>query len=250
MRILYLGDIVSEETIDYLEKHLNNIKREYKINLVFANGENVNRGKGLYKNDYTRLMKAGISALSMGNHTYSKKEIYEFIEDSNICRPANMYKAPGKEYITINYNNKKITIINLLGRVFMNSSLDCPFRTFDRLISENDSDYIIVDFHSEATSEKKCFAYYVDGRCNAVLGTHTHIQTADEQVLPKNTLYITDLGMCGPQLSVIGDDITDITERFLTGIYKPSRVAKGNIELNGVIIDLDKNTIERFNKKF
>ena len=246
MRILYLGDIFGETSVRVIAENLNRIKKEYNINLVFANGENVSKGKGLIKRDYTNLMKAGIQALSMGNHAFSKSDIFTYIDNANICRPANLYDAPGKEYITINYNGFKITIINLLGRVFMNGALDCPFRTFDRIYENLDSDYIIVDFHGEATSEKIAFAYYVSGRANAVLGSHTHVQTADERVIDDKTLFISDMGMCGPYESVLGDSIDQILDRFITGIYHPADVAISDTILSGVILYTNTNTITRF----
>ncbi len=250
MRILYLGDIVGEEAADILAANLEKIKQENKIHIAFANAENVSGGRGLTYDYYKKLMKAGFSALTMGNHTYSKFQIYDFIDEANIIRPANLYKAPGKGYMTIKFNDKNITIINLIGRAFMNNSADCPFRTMDKLLEEIKSDYYIVDFHAEATSEKIALANYLDGRVTAIVGTHTHVQTADERRLPNKTLAISDLGMCGPINSVLGEEVSPIIERFITGIYKPCRVATGGIMLNGVIIDTGTNKIERFHKEF
>ena len=250
MRILYLGDIVGEETVKLLANNLEKIKQENKIHVAFANAENVCGGKGLNFDYYKMLMKSGLSVLSMGNHTFSKFQIYDFIDDANIVRPANLYNAPGKGYMTINYNNQKITVINLIGRVFMNNSADCPFRKMDEILENVQSDYYIVDFHAEATSEKIALANYLDGRITAIVGTHTHVQTADERRLPKGTLAITDLGMCGPINSILGEEIEPITDRFITGIYKPAKVASGVIMLNGVIIDTNTKRIERFHKEF
>ncbi len=247
MRILYLGDIVGTKALDVVINNLNSIKKEYNINLVFANAENVADGKGLTRQQYVIMQRAGIQAISMGNHTYSKKTIFEFINESNIVKPANMSEAPGKSYLTIRYNDKTITLISLLGRVFLNMSLDCPFKTIDKLLKEIKSDYIIVDVHAEATSEKMALAYYLENRVSAVLGTHTHIQTADERKIG-NTLYITDIGMCGPYNSVIGDDALSIINRFKTGIYTPTKLAEGPIIINGVILDLDMKKIWRLNK--
>ncbi len=249
MKILYLGDIVGADTILTISKYIKDIKKEYNVNIVLANGENVSGGVGLIKKDYIELQKAGISALSMGNHTYSKKEIYEFVEEANIAVPANLPGAVGKKYLTFKYNDKTITIINLLGRVFMNNLVDCPFKTMDKLLEEIKSDYILVDIHAEATSEKKALLYYLKDRVDVLVGTHTHIQTSDEGVFGK-TLYITDLGMCGPKDSIIGDDIDLIVERFTTGLHRPIKVAKGQIELNGVILDLKERSIRRFNKVY
>lgn len=250
MRILFLGDIVGDNALNCIAKNIAAIKKENNINVVLANAENVCNGKGLNKKEYIELQKAGISALSMGNHTYSKNYIFEFINEANLVKPANMPLAPGKNYLTFKYNTQTITLISLLGRIFTNQIIDCPFKTLDNLLNEIKSDYIIVDFHAEATSEKQAFAFYFKDRVDAIIGTHTHVQTADERLIGERTLYITDVGMCGPYNSVIGENIDLIIERFLTGVYRPMQVATGPIVLNGVILDLDKKQIRRFNKLY
>lgn len=250
MRILYLGDIVGEKTIEVLKKNLESIKKDNRINMVLCNAENVSKGKGLLEKHYKELKSLGIAGISMGNHTFSKSEIKDYIDNATICRPANLNTNIGKEVLYINYNGVKIAIVNLLGRVYLNTPLDCPFKTMDKLLEDIKADHIIVDMHAEATSEKKAFFYDFAGKVSAVLGTHTHIQTADEQVY-NNTCYITDLGMCGPFDSIIGDDKESIIERFRTGIYGNLTVAESNIyEISGVILDLGpQNKIQRFNKK-
>jgi len=250
MRILYLGDIVGEKTIDVLKANLESIKRDYKINMVFANAENVTSGKGLSQKHYKELKSLGISAMSMGNHTFSKSEIKDYINDATICRPANLNTEYGKGYINVKYNDKTITIVNMMGRVFINSALDCPFKTMDALLNEIKSDYIIVDFHGEATSEKKAFFYDFSGKVDAVVGSHTHTQTSDEQVY-NNTCFISDMGMCGPEYGILGDDVESIIKRFRTGVFEPLAVSKDeNYIINGVILDFGfKNTIERINIK-
>ena len=250
MRILYLGDIVGEKTLDVLKQNLENIKKEYKINMVLANGENVSGGKGLNEADYKKLKSLGIAGISMGNHTFSKYEIKDYINDATIARPANYNTNIGKEVLYIKYNDETIALVNLLGRTFFTSPLDCPFKTMDRLLNEIKADKIIVDFHGEATSEKKAFFYDFKGKVNAVVGTHTHVQTADEEVLD-NTMYITDMGMCGPKNSIIGDDAQGVIERFRTGIYSRLNVAKDDYYIVcGVVLDFTKNTIERVYKKY
>lgn len=251
MRILYLGDIVGEKTIEVLKRNLETIKKENKINLVLCNAENVSKGKGLTEKHYKELKSLGIAGMSMGNHTFSKSEIKDYIDNATICRPANLNTSYGKGYIYIKYNNLKIALINLMGRVYLNTALDCPFKTLSSLLEEVDADHIIVDMHAEATSEKKALFQAFAGKVDAILGTHTHIQTADEQV-KNNTCYITDMGMCGPFDSILGDDIDSIIERFITGVYEPLTVAGGSVyELNGVILDLGvTNKVQRFNQKF
>ncbi len=250
MRILYLGDIVGEATINVLKNNLDSIKREYGINLVLANAENVSGGLGLTEKHYKELKSLGIAGFSMGNHTYSKSEIKEYINNATICRPANLNTEYGKDVLYVKYNDKKIAIVNMLGRVYSNTPLDCPFKTMDRLLNEIDADKIIVDFHGDATSEKKAFLYEFAGKVDAIIGTHTHVQTADEEVY-KNTCYITDIGMNGPYDSVIGDDIDSIVKRFRTGVYERASVAKSEYyRINGVILDLDTNNkITRINLK-
>ncbi len=251
MRILYLGDIVGEKTIDVLEKALDEIKREYKINMVLVNAENVTQGKGLSQKHYKQLKTLGITAMSMGNHTFSKSEIKDYIDDASIVRPANLNTKYGKGYMIINYNDKKIALVNMMGRVFINSPLDCPFKTMDNLLKEIKADHIIVDFHGEATSEKKAFFYDFSGKVDAVLGTHTHVQTADEEVY-NNTCYITDMGMCGPYESILGDDKDMVIERFRTGVFDRLKVADTNeFIIGGVVLDLGlNNKITRINIKY
>ena len=250
MRILYLGDIVGEATLTALKANLEAIKREYRINLVLANAENVSGGKGLIEKHYKMLKSMGIAGISMGNHTFSKSEIKDYMNEATICRPANYNTEYGKDYIYINYNNEKIALVNMLGRVYSNTPLDCPFKTMDRLLNEIKADHIIVDFHGDATSEKKAFFYDFSGRVDAVVGTHTHTQTADEQVY-NNTCFISDMGMCGPYNSILGDDIESIIKRFRTGVYEMLKVSNDKeFIISGVVLDLGpKKTITRVLKK-
>ena len=187
----------------------------------------------------------------MGNHTFSKSEIKDYIDEATICRPANLNTSYGKGYIYINYNDKKIALVNMLGRVFQNTPLDCPFKTMDELLKEISADYIIVDFHGEATSEKKAFFYEFSSKVDAILGTHTHCQTSDEQIY-NNCMYITDMGMCGVFDSVLGDEKEQVVNRFRTGVFEPLSVAVGNeFLINGVILDFSPlgNKIIRINRK-
>ena len=251
MRILYLGDIVGEKTIDVLKQNLESIKKEYKINMVLVNAENVTQGKGLSEKHYKELKSLGVAGMSMGNHTFSKSEIKTFIQDATIVRPANLNTEYGKEVLYIKYNDKTIALVNLLGRVYTYTPLDCPFKTMDRLLKEIKADYIIVDFHGDATSEKKAFFYDFAGKVDAVLGSHTHTQTSDEQVY-NNTMFISDMGMCGAYLSILGDDKDMVIKRFRTGVFEPLKCANvKEFMLNGVILDLGpKREIIRFNKKY
>ncbi len=250
MKILYIGDIFGELGLNYLKENLQNIRQEYKVNMIFVNGENVSGGKGLNFQHYQDLMKLGVSAITMGNHTFSNKEIREYINESKVIRPANLNTDLGKGYQTIKYNDKTITVINLLGRIYMNNMcLDCPFQTLDKILETVKSDYYIVDIHAEATSEKIALALDFDGKVDAVVGTHTHVSTADNRVLPNGTLYISDIGMTGPLNGVIGDNAQTIIKRFRTGIYEPAKTETGEVQFNAVLLDLNdnKNSITRIN---
>lgn len=251
MRILYLGDIVGEKTLPVLKANLETLKKEYRCNLVIVNAENVSGGKGLTFKHYKELKSMGIAAMSMGNHTFSKSEIKDYMDEATLCRPANYNTEYGKPYIYIKYNQEKIALVNMLGRVYSNTPLDCPFKTMDNLLKEIEADHIIVDFHGDATSEKKAFFYEFSGRVDAVVGTHTHTQTADEMVY-NNTCFISDLGMCGPQYSILGDDVEAIIKRFRTGVYEPLKVSNDNeFIVCGAVLDLGpKRSITRVFKRY
>ena len=250
MRILYLGDVVGEKTIEILKNNLERIKKENRINMVFANCENVSGVSGLTEKHYKAIKALGISGISMGNHTFSKSEIKTYINDATIVRPANLNTSYGKKVLYVKYNDKTIAIVNMLGRVYTNTPLDCPFKTMDELLKEIKADYIIVDFHGDATSEKKAFFYDFSGKVSAVVGSHTHTQTSDEEVY-NNTCFITDMGMCGPYESILGDDIGMVIDRFRTGVYEKLKVQEESYyRINGVILDLGtENKIIRFNEK-
>lgn len=241
MNILFIGDLFGVEAITFLENNLERIKKENKINLVIANAENVTNGKGLSLKHYKRLQKLGIACFTMGNHTFSNSEILSYIDSSNIVRPANLNINIGEGYKIINYNSKSICVINLLGRVYMTQSLDCPFRSLDKILKEVKADYYIVDMHAEATSEKIALGLDFDGKVDAIVGTHTHVQTADDRKLPKGTLYISDIGMTGPFDGVIGSDPAPIIERFRTGMFTKALPASGKTQFNAVVLTIGNN---------
>lgn len=249
MRFLIFGDVYGDGGQRALKKYLPKLKSDYKPNMVFMNGENIDNGFGITEKIYKNLMKDGISVITMGNHTFRKREIFDFIEDSKIIRPANYpHMVPGKGFITVKYNDKTVTVINMMGRVFMGDSLNNPFERIDQILDEVESDFIFIDFHAEVTSEKLAFAHYVDGRVTAVTGTHTHVPTADNIELPKGTLYISDIGMTGPLYGILGADREMIVNKFVTGL--PSRIYEEEdqtLQVNAVLIDTDKNTIEKIN---
>lgn len=242
MRILFIGDIYGEPGLDYLTQNILNLKNTHRPNLIIVNAENASNGRGINKKIYKHLMSLGIHAITMGNHTWKNKNIFEFIEESNIIRPINDHQKEGKGYKIIHYNNQKLLIINALGRIFLDDTMENPFQIIDALLEElkGTYDYSLLDFHAEATSEKVALAHHFDGRINAVVGTHTHIQTNDNRRLPKGTCYITDVGMTGSLDGVIGVDKDVIIDRFINGYSKPNKIALGKRQLNGVIIDLTK----------
>ena len=241
LKILFIGDIVGSAGLKYLKEKLPTIKQEYKPNLIFVNAENTTKGKGLSFSDYKELMSLNISALSMGNHTYRVSEINDFIDDSKIARPMNILNQKGKGYIDINYNGKKVTLINLIGTIHLETNYEVtnPFTMVDEFLKKHKSDYIVVDMHAEATSEKLAMAHFLDGRVNAVVGTHTHVQTNDAMILPNKTLYITDLGMTGPLMGILGVKKEIIIDRFVNDgkmVFKLDEQPK--YQLNGVLLDL------------
>ncbi len=243
MNILVIGDIVGRPGRRALKQGLTQIQREYDISFTIANAENAAGGRGLTRSVMDEILSAGVDVMTMGNHVWDNKDIFTFIDDEfRLIRPANYPSpCPGQGYhIYKGGFNKNIAVINLSGRVFV-SNLDCPFQIVDEIIAEIDSqaDIIIIDFHAEATSEKLAFAFYVDGRVNAVLGTHTHIQTSDERILPAGTAYITDLGMTGPSDSILGMNKDIVIQKFLNGRPARFEVASGPAQLEGVVLSLD-----------
>lgn len=245
MNILVLGDIVGKPGRKAISTFLSRIIKEYDIQFTIANAENSAGGRGLSRKVMDELLNSGIDVLTMGNHVWDNKEIFNFIDEQRrLIRPANYPGyCPGEGYrVYIAGFNMRIAVINASGRIFL-SPLDCPFRVVDDIIAEikDKTDSIIIDFHAEATSEKLAFAHYFDGRVTAVLGTHTHIQTADERILPKGTAYISDLGMTGPYDSILGMDKDQVIKKLLTQRPVRLEVAKGPVQLQGVVLNLDEN---------
>lgn len=249
MKVLFVGDVFGTLGQEALRKYLPKIKQEYKPHLIFVNGENIDHGFGINEEIYKELMTLGVSLITMGNHTFRNRKLFDFIEDSNIIRPANYdHSVPGHGYKTIQFNGQKVTVISLMGRIFMGDPLDNPFKIIDEILPSLDSDEIFIDFHGEATSEKIAFALYVDGRVTAVVGTHTHVPTADAMVLPKGTMYITDLGMTGAKYGVLGANKDLQIEKFITGLRgRVVEETEGPLQMNAVLIDTTLHTIQSIN---
>ncbi|MGG4110805.1 2',3'-cyclic-nucleotide 2'-phosphodiesterase [Bacillus subtilis] len=245
MRILFIGDVVGSPGRDMVKEYVPKLKTKYKPHFTIINGENAAHGKGLTEKIYHSLIQSGADAITMGNHTWDKKEIFDFIDDvPNLVRPANFPEGtPGKGITYVKANGKELAVINLQGRTFL-PPLDDPFLKADELISEaaKRTPYIFIDFHAEATSEKLALGWYTDGRASAVVGTHTHVQTADNRILPKGTAYITDVGMTGPYDGILGMDRETIIKRFKTNLPVRFTVAEGKTTLSGVVIDIDDQT--------
>ncbi len=258
MKILFIGDIYGNPGRKAVKEYVPQLKKELEIDFCIANGENCAAGSGITYIIAQELYKAGVDCITMGNHTWSKKEILNFIDsDDKIVRPANYpVNVPGRGYTILKANGVKLAVLNLMGRVYMDS-VDCPFQVADREIEEikTQTKVVFVDMHAEATSEKAALAWYLDGRVCCVAGTHTHVQTADERILPFGTALITDVGMTGPYDGIIGVDKDLIIERFITRMPQKFEVAKGSIQFSAVYLEVDEKTgkcqkIERIFKIF
>ncbi|MDI9571484.1 MAG: TIGR00282 family metallophosphoesterase [Pseudomonadota bacterium] len=243
MRLLFVGDIVGKPGRRAVRDLLPELTRRRQIDFVIANGENAAAGFGLTREIVEELFENRIDVLTTGNHVWDKKEIVDCIDDyESLLRPANYpAPAPGRGSVVMPVvNGGHVGVINLMGRIFM-QPLECPFRTAEREIERlrMRTRVIIVDIHAEATSEKIALGWFLDGRVTAVMGTHTHVQTADERILPGGTAYITDVGMTGPFDSVIGTRKEIILERFLTQLPNRFEVAKGDVRLQAALVDID-----------
>lgn len=242
MKILAIGDIVGEIGLNKLKETLPKIIENENIDFTIVNAENTSSGMGLTIKDFNTLLKMKINTITMGNHTWGKKDIFTFIDNPKIIRPANYSKGlPGKGYNIYECKGKKIAVINLIGRTDMNVLSENPFLVADELVNKlnKEADIIIIDFHAEATAEKIAMKHYLDGKVNIIFGTHTHVQTADEEITNKGTAYITDLGMTGPKNSVIGMDVTVSIKRFLTSLPERYKLAEGESIFNGCIFEID-----------
>ena len=244
MKILAVGDIIGDNGVRELKRQVSKIKEEEQIDFIIVNGENSAEGMGITEKNFNDILSCGTNVVTMGNHTWGKKDIFKFINNPKIIRPANYPEGVvGKGYGIYECKGKKIAVINLIGRVDINVLSENPFIVVNKIIEkiQNTVDIIIIDFHAEATAEKIAMGYYVDGKATVIFGTHTHVQTADEKLLPKGTAYITDLGMTGPENSVIGMDINASLKRFETTLPERYKIADGKSIFNGCIFEIDDN---------
>jgi len=259
IRILFLGDIVGEPGRKAVIGEIARIKEQYAIDFTIVNGENSAGGRGITPKIADSLYRAGVQVITTGDHVWDQKELYEyFYKQPNILRPINYPKdTPGHGSVIIETYKGKIAVLNAQGRTFMNPPLANPFTELtaevNRLHEEEQVKVIFLDFHAETTSETIAMGYHLDGQVSAVIGTHTHVQTADNRVLPKGTAHLTDAGMCGPDHSVLGRSVESVVWRFNSSMPTRFPVAKGPVRLCGAVIDIDEATgkaikIERFNE--
>lgn len=245
MKVLFIGDIVGKAGRQAVKSLVPTVVSRYRVDLVIANGENAAAGFGITETVASEIFNSGVHVITSGNHIWDKKEAIPYLsKEHRILRPLNYPPGvPGIGSLIHQVNGMKVAVLNLSGRVFM-GSLDCPFRTGDAEIERlrAETRCIIIDFHAEATSEKIAFGYFADGRVSAVLGTHTHVQTADEKILPGGTAYITDVGMTGPETSVIGIEKGQIIDRFLYQMPMKFETASGKAIFSAVVFELDPET--------
>ena len=248
---MFLGDLVGTPGVEMFEKWMPQLKKKHNIDVVVVNGENSSKnGRGISAEIAKYLHELGANAITSGNHIWANKKIYSFIDESNfLIRPANYPSiCPGRGYTIINgggFGTSSVAIVSLQGRVFMREDLDCPFRTIESLLSllSHKTNMIFVDFHAEATSEKKAMASFLDGKVSGLLGTHTHVQTSDEQILPGGTAYITDLGFAGARDSSLGVENNIILNRFLSQMPAQFKIAtEGPMLIEGVWVEVDVQT--------
>lgn len=254
MRILAIGDLVGERAVEKLKKELKQLKQRENIDITIANGENAANGNGLTKKLFETILASGVDVITMGNHTWGNEEIYDFIEDKRIVRPANITKGmPGKGYTIYEKDQTKILVINLIGRRMMEGVYysNNPFIVAQEILEsiKEEIKIVMVDFHAQSTGEKMNMGYFLDGKVSGIYGTHTHVQTADEVILPKGTGFITDIGMTGACFSDLGCDLKESIKRYLEDRTVKDTLSDNEIMINGCIFDIDENTGKTVNIK-
>lgn len=245
LRILYVGDVMGQAGRAAFARVAGRLRRTADLDLIVVNGENSAAGRGITPALCEELFASGADLITLGDHTWDQKEIIPHLDrETRLLRPANYAPGcPGRGLVSIDVKGVRVSVLVLQGRVFM-SPADCPFRCADALLARTGDlgRVVLVEIHAEATSEKCAMGHYLDGRVTSVVGTHTHVQTADERLLPKGTAYLTDLGMTGPDHSVIGMDVPTVIPRFLTGMPTKFEVAEGPLYLHGALIEVDAKT--------
>lgn len=254
MRILFFGDVFGRPGRQAVKKFIAEKRDELFIDLIIADADNISSGKGPIEKTYNELISGGVDILTCGDHIWDNKDVGDIlINDSKLIRPLNYPEVcPGRGYAKINVKGQDVLIVSLLGRVFTAEGLESPFVALEKVLQENKEKIIFIDLHAEATSEKRAIAQHFAGRVSAICGTHTHVQTADEEIMADKTAYISDVGMCGPHDSVIGVDKQQSIKRFLTAMPRTFDVAEGPAQVNAVIVDINDSgeavSIERINE--
>jgi metallophosphoesterase (TIGR00282 family) len=240
MNLLFIGDIVGSIGRKALKIMLPVLRQKHRSHIIIANGENAAAGRGITRQIANEMFEMGVHGITMGNHTWDQKELFDFIDDEpRLIRPANFPEGtPGRGYTTIKANGKELVIVNLMGRTFL-PPLDCPFAKADDILKKIDSKFVLVDFHAEATSEKIAMGWHLDGRASVVVGTHTHVQSNDERVLPGGTAYCTDVGMVGPRDGILGMERTAVLQKFKTQLPVRFVVDEGKWHFHAVHVELD-----------
>ncbi|PZV99935.1 TIGR00282 family metallophosphoesterase [Metamycoplasma auris] len=249
LNVLFLGDIFGKPGIDFVKKHLRNLIDDNDVDFVVAQAENVSGRKGFVPDDYYELKASGIDAFTLGNHVWAKKEIMEIINNNDLIRPINIddgYEGQGIRFFDVKGN--KVAIMSFMGITFnpllepwKQQAANNFFDKFDEVYNPNLADYWIIDFHAETTSEKSVFSLYVDGKVDAIFGTHTHVQTNDARLLPNGTYCVTDVGMCGPRDCAIGSNFEEVYQKMRYDARVPFKVSTNKCELNAVLFKLTKN---------
>ena len=245
MNILAVGDIVGNIGIKEFQKRIPELKNKYEIDFIIVNGENAAEGMGITEKNFNDILNAGADCITMGNHTWGKKEIFKIIDHPKLLRPINYPQGVcGKGYNIFKCKDKKIAVINAMGRAEINVQTENPFLKVIKVVDKikNTVDMIFLDFHAEATAEKQAMGYFLDGKITAMFGTHSHVQTADEKIMEKGTGYISDIGMTGPKQSILGMDRDAALKRFLTSLPEKYKVATGDAMFNGCIFKVDDKT--------
>lgn len=243
LKILFIGDIVGKPGREILTERLQRLRAELKADVVIANGENVAAGSGITGALAKTLLGTGIDAITLGDHVWDQRGWDDEIDDfPTVCRPANLPASnPGADHVILNVKGFRLAVFTVLGRTFMGLKAECPFLGADAMLKklEGKADGALVEIHAEATSEKIALGWHLDGRAVAVLGTHTHVPTADASVLPKGTGFMCDVGMTGPYASVLGREVAPVVSRFLDGMPKRFEVAEGDVRISGALVDYD-----------
>ena len=245
-KVLFLGDVVGRPGRRFLKERLSSYRRENGFDLVIANGENAAGGAGITGKIALELLGYGLDALTLGDHVWDQKNFNNEIDGlALVCRPANLHPDnPGRPRLVVGQDGFRLGVFTVLGRSFMKPNVDCPFATADRIVEElqEKTDAILVEIHAETTAEKVAFGWNMDGKVAAVLGSHTHIPTADDRILPVGTAYQTDVGMTGPRHSVIGRQVEACVGRFIDGLPRKCLVAEGDVGFQGVVLEINLDT--------